>query len=52
MNIENLEHWHFELTEKACNDLLELVLQGKRKQHPAVPLHFGSRVKRSRRKVI
>ena len=31
MNIENLEHWHFELTEKACNDLLELVLQGKKK---------------------
>ncbi len=31
MNIENLEKWHFELTEKACNDLLDLVLQGKKK---------------------
>ena len=31
MNIEDLEKWHFEITEKACNDLLDLVLQGKKK---------------------
>lgn len=31
MNIENLEKWHFEMTEKACNDLLDLVLQRKKK---------------------
>ncbi len=31
MNIEDLEKWHFEMTEKACNDLLDLVLQGKKK---------------------
>lgn len=31
MNIENLEKWHFELTEKACNYLLELVLKGRKR---------------------
>lgn len=31
MNIESLEKWHFEITEKACNELLELVLEGKKK---------------------
>jgi len=28
MNIDNLEKWHFELTENACNYLLDLVLKG------------------------
>lgn len=27
MNIDNLEKWHFELTEGACNYLLDLVLK-------------------------
>ena len=31
MNIENLEKWHFELTEGACNYLLDLVLKGQKK---------------------
>lgn len=31
MNIDNLEKWHFELTEKACNYLLDLVLKGQKK---------------------
>lgn len=31
MDIEKLEKWHFELTEQACNALLELVLEGKKK---------------------
>lgn len=31
MNIDNLEKWHFELTESACNYLLDLVLKGKKK---------------------
>lgn len=31
MNIENLEKWHFELTEKACNTLLDLVLKGQKR---------------------
>ncbi|WP_423215750.1 ASCH domain-containing protein [Streptococcus equinus] len=31
MNIENLEKWHFELTEDACNSLLELVLKGQKR---------------------
>jgi len=31
MNIDNLEKWHFEVTEKACNELLNLVLIGKKK---------------------
>ena len=31
MNIDNLEKWHFELTEKACNYLLDLVLIGKKR---------------------
>lgn len=31
MNIENLEKWHFELTEGACNNLLDLVLKGQKK---------------------
>ena len=30
MNIENLEKWHFEMNEKACNYLLDLVLKGKK----------------------
>ena len=30
-NMDDLEKWHFELTEKACNDLLDLVLNGKKK---------------------
>ena len=31
MNIDGLERWHFELTESACNTLLDLVLQGKKR---------------------
>ena len=31
MNIDNLEKWHFELTEGVCNYLLDLVLKGKKK---------------------
>ena len=31
MNIDNLEKWHFELTENACNYLLDLVLKGIKK---------------------
>lgn len=31
MNIENLGKWHFELTEKACNTLLDLVLKGQKR---------------------
>lgn len=31
MNIDNLEKWHFELTEKSCNHLLDLVLIGKKR---------------------
>ena len=31
MNIENLAKWHFELTEGACNNLLDLVLKGQKK---------------------
>ncbi|EQC69242.1 hypothetical protein HSISB1_502 [Streptococcus sp. HSISB1] len=31
MNIENLEKWHFELTEDACNSLLDLVLKGQKR---------------------
>ncbi|MBR0478886.1 MAG: ASCH domain-containing protein [Solobacterium sp.] len=30
-NIEDLKHWHFELTEQACNHLLGLVLDGKKR---------------------
>ena len=30
-NINELEHWHFELTESACNHLLDLVLEGKKR---------------------
>ena len=30
-NIDELEHWHFELTESACNHLLDLVLAGKKR---------------------
>lgn len=29
--IEQLEKWHFDLTEKACNYLLGLVLEGKKR---------------------
>ena len=31
MELDSLEKWHFELTEKACNELLDLVLQGKKR---------------------
>lgn len=31
INIEDLEHWHFEITEEACNYLLDLVLKGQKK---------------------
>ncbi|MBR6970597.1 MAG: ASCH domain-containing protein [Firmicutes bacterium] len=31
MDPDSLEHWHFERTESACNDLLGLVLQGKKR---------------------
>lgn len=31
MDIENLEKWHFELTEDACNSLLDLVLKGQKR---------------------
>ena len=31
MNIENLEKWHFKLTEGACNYLLDLVLKGQKR---------------------
>ena len=30
-NIDELEHWHFELTESASNHLLDLVLAGKKR---------------------
>ena len=31
MKTDDLEKWHFELTEDACNFLLDLVLKGKKK---------------------
>ena len=31
MDIEKLEKWHFEMNESACNYLLELVLNGKKR---------------------
>ena len=31
MNTDDLEHWHFEVTEKACNHLLDLVLKGQKR---------------------
>ncbi|MDD6157191.1 MAG: ASCH domain-containing protein [Lachnospiraceae bacterium] len=31
MDIEKLEKWHFELTEGACNYLLDLVLKGQKR---------------------
>ena len=31
MNIENIEKWHFETNEKACNYLLDLVLKGQKR---------------------
>ena len=31
INIDNLEKWHFEVTEEACNYLLDLVLKGQKK---------------------
>ncbi len=31
LDIDGLEQWHFELTESACNALLDLVLQGKKR---------------------
>ncbi|MBR2545500.1 MAG: ASCH domain-containing protein [Erysipelotrichaceae bacterium] len=30
-NTDNLEHWHFEVTEEACNYLLDLVLKGQKR---------------------
>ena len=40
MDLENLEHWHFEMTEKACNELLDLVLQGKKKATSSIAAAF------------
>ena len=31
MNIDNLEHWHFDLTEESANKLLNLVIEDKKK---------------------
>ena len=31
MNIDNLEHWNFGLTEESANSLLDLVLKGKKR---------------------
>jgi uncharacterized protein YhfF len=31
MNLDGLDRWHFELTESACNALLDLVLLGKKR---------------------
>ena len=31
MDITGLDNWHFELTEDACNELLGLVLEGKKR---------------------
>ena len=31
MNIDNLEHWSFGLTEESANSLLDLVLEGKKR---------------------
>ena len=31
MNIDDLEHWHFDLTEESANKLLNLVLEGKKR---------------------
>lgn len=31
MDITNMEHWHFEMTERAANFLLALVLSGKKR---------------------
>ena len=31
MDIDGLERWHFELTEAACNELLGLVLEGRKR---------------------
>ena len=31
MDISNIEHWHFEMTEGAANFLLKLVLEGKKR---------------------
>ena len=31
MDITGLDKWHFELTEGACNELLGLVLEGKKR---------------------
>ena len=30
-DIDDLEHWHFEISEGPCNALLQLVLDGKKK---------------------
>ena len=39
-NIDELEHWHFELTESACNHLLDLVLAGKKRATSSSLLSF------------
>jgi uncharacterized protein YhfF len=39
-NIDELEHWHFELTESACNYLLDLVLAGKKRATSSSLLSF------------
>ncbi len=31
INTDNLEHWHFEVTEEACNYLPDLVLKGQKR---------------------
>ncbi len=39
-DIDELEHWHFELTESACNQLLDLVLAGKKRATSSSLLSF------------
>lgn len=39
-DIDRLEHWHFELTESACNQLLDLVLAGKKRATSSSPLSY------------
>ena len=39
-NIDELEHWHFELTESASNHLLDLVLAGKKRATSSSLLSF------------
>lgn len=40
MNIENLDKWHFDLTEGACNYLLDLVLNGQKRATASSVLGF------------